>query len=87
MKKQITLRLDEDIIKWFRVQGKGYHSKINDALKKHIVEALLKPKPSVINLDSDMDETNEYADRCLDKRYIPIPLRPYSKEIQLGNKK
>ena len=32
-KKQITLRIDEDILDWFKSQGKGYQSKINDVLR------------------------------------------------------
>ena len=33
MKKQITLRIDEDVLAWFKSQGKGYQSKINDVLR------------------------------------------------------
>ena len=32
-KAQITLRLDEDVLEWFRNQGKGYRTRINAILK------------------------------------------------------
>lgn len=38
-KERITIRLDPDVIKWFRDQVKGggnYQSTINDALREHI---------------------------------------------------
>lgn len=40
-KEKITIRLDPDVIQWFRdqVQGGGnYQSMINDALKAHIAQ-------------------------------------------------
>lgn len=33
-KKQVTLRLDEDVLKSFREGGRGWQSRINDALRK-----------------------------------------------------
>ena len=35
MKKQVTLRIDEDVLKWFKSGGKGYHGRMNDALRLH----------------------------------------------------
>jgi len=38
-KEKITIRLDPDVLQWFRDQVKGggnYQSMINDALKKHV---------------------------------------------------
>lgn len=36
MKKQpITIRIDADVLAWFKSQGKGYQSRINDALRSH----------------------------------------------------
>jgi uncharacterized protein (DUF4415 family) len=32
-KKLITLRLDSDVLKWFKEEGKGYQTKINAILK------------------------------------------------------
>jgi uncharacterized protein (DUF4415 family) len=41
-KTRITIRLDEDVVGWFRTQvekagGGNYQSLINDALRQHIV--------------------------------------------------
>ena len=33
MKKQITLRIDEDILAWFKSSGGGYQSRMNEALR------------------------------------------------------
>jgi len=43
-KTRITIRLDEDVITWFRTQvdeagGGNYQSLINDALRQHIAHA------------------------------------------------
>jgi uncharacterized protein (DUF4415 family) len=32
-KKQVTLRLDQDIIDWFRSQGRGYQTRMNAVLR------------------------------------------------------
>ena len=32
-KKQLTLRLDSDVVAWFKGQGKGYQSRINAVLR------------------------------------------------------
>ena len=34
-KTQITLRLDRDVLEWFRNQGKGYQTRINAILKAY----------------------------------------------------
>ena len=39
VKKQITLRLDTDIIAWFKAnarEGRGYQTDINGALREHV---------------------------------------------------
>jgi uncharacterized protein (DUF4415 family) len=35
-KKQITLRLDEDVIAKFRETGKGWQGRLNEALRKAV---------------------------------------------------
>jgi uncharacterized protein (DUF4415 family) len=35
-KEQITLRLDADVLKWFRAQGKGYQTQINRLLRAYM---------------------------------------------------
>ena len=36
VKQQLTLRLDADVIAWFRNNGTGYQSRINSALREHV---------------------------------------------------
>jgi len=35
-KEQITLRLDEDVLKYFRKSGRGYQTRINNALRAFV---------------------------------------------------
>src|SRR5690554_2435218 len=35
-KAQITLRLDQDVLDWFRKQGKGYQTQINSLLRAYM---------------------------------------------------
>ncbi len=35
-KRQITLRIDDDVIDWFRSEGKGYQTKINAILRSYV---------------------------------------------------
>ena len=37
-KKQLTLRMDSDVIEWFRKQGRGYQTKINSLLRAYMEE-------------------------------------------------
>jgi len=36
--KKVTLRLDADLIEWFKHQGKGYQTKMNAALREFVNE-------------------------------------------------
>ena len=40
MKEQITLRLDKDVIAWFKAGGEGYQTRINEALREYVVSKL-----------------------------------------------
>lgn len=35
-KKQVTLRIDPDVIEFFKKQGKGYQTMINAVLRKYV---------------------------------------------------
>lgn len=35
-KQQITIRLDEDVLSWFRAQGEGYQTRINALLRAYM---------------------------------------------------
>lgn len=34
-KKQLTIRLDEDVLKWLKGQGRGYQTRINAILRAY----------------------------------------------------
>ncbi|MBI3477032.1 MAG: BrnA antitoxin family protein [Acidobacteria bacterium] len=38
IKKPITLRVDADVLAWFKKQGRGYQTRINRALRKAMEE-------------------------------------------------
>ena len=42
-KKQLTVRLDADVVAWFKSQGKGYQTRINAVLRS-FYEAHRKPQ-------------------------------------------
>lgn len=35
-KKQLTLRIDQDVLEFFRTQGQGYQTKINQLLRAYM---------------------------------------------------
>jgi len=35
-KKQLTVRMDADVIDWFKAQGKGYQSRMNAVLRAYV---------------------------------------------------
>jgi uncharacterized protein (DUF4415 family) len=37
-KKQLTLRVDSDVVEWFKRQGRGYQTKINSLLRAYMEE-------------------------------------------------
>lgn len=38
-KESITLRLDQDVLAWFRAMGRGYQTRINAVLKSYMEAA------------------------------------------------
>jgi uncharacterized protein (DUF4415 family) len=40
LKKPVTLRLDADVLAWFKKQGRGYQTRINRALRKLVMAEL-----------------------------------------------
>ena len=43
VKEQLTLRLDADVVHWFKARGKGYQTRINKALRDYVAEQDQKP--------------------------------------------
>lgn len=35
-KESVTLRIDEDVLKWFRARGKGYQTMMNNVLRAFV---------------------------------------------------
>jgi uncharacterized protein (DUF4415 family) len=42
-KEQLTLRIDSDVVKWYRKQGPGYQTRINSLLRAYMEEHTRKP--------------------------------------------
>jgi uncharacterized protein (DUF4415 family) len=42
-KKDIHIRLDPDIINWFKAQGRGYQTRINAALRTYMIAHRRRP--------------------------------------------
>jgi uncharacterized protein (DUF4415 family) len=42
LKKAVTLRLDADVVAWFKKQGPRYQTRINRALRKLMIEGKSK---------------------------------------------
>jgi uncharacterized protein (DUF4415 family) len=38
IKRPVTLRLDADVVAWFKADGRGYQTRINRALRKVMLE-------------------------------------------------
>jgi len=36
VKKAVTIRLDEDVLEWFKGQGTGYQTRINQLLRRYM---------------------------------------------------
>jgi uncharacterized protein (DUF4415 family) len=43
-KKRVTLSLDADVLAWFQKQGRGYQTRINQALREAMVEERKKTR-------------------------------------------
>jgi len=39
IKKSVTLRIDADVLAWFKKQGKGYQTRINRALRDLVMKS------------------------------------------------
>ena len=35
-KQQLTMRLDQDVVDWFKAQGRGYQTRINAVLRSYV---------------------------------------------------
>jgi uncharacterized protein (DUF4415 family) len=56
-KRQTTIRLDEDVIEWFKAAGRGYQSRINAVLRAVMLRNMGSPR----------------SDRCIVQNRHSIP--------------
>jgi uncharacterized protein (DUF4415 family) len=42
IKKQLTIRLDADVIAWFKAQGRGYQTRINGILRSMMQKEMVR---------------------------------------------
>lgn len=42
VKEQITLRLDKDVIAWFKTGGEGYQTRINEVLRDYVLSKVVE---------------------------------------------
>lgn len=42
-KTQVTLRIDSDVLEWFKSQGQGYQTQINQLLRAYMEANQLQP--------------------------------------------
>ncbi len=40
IKRQLTVRIDADVLEWLKSQGKGYQSRLNDILRTAMLDNL-----------------------------------------------
>lgn len=45
-KTQLTIRVDKDVLTWFKSQGRGYQTRINSLLRAYMDANLNRTKPS-----------------------------------------
>jgi len=44
-KKQLTLRVDSDVVDWYKKQGRGYQTRINSLLRAYMKEHAKRDAP------------------------------------------
>jgi uncharacterized protein (DUF4415 family) len=44
VKKPVQLRIDADVLEWFKSSGKGYQSRINAVLRQVMIQSLSEKK-------------------------------------------
>ncbi len=63
-KESVTLRLDKDVLSYFRRTGKGYQTRINDALRLFFVRQLQQDNYHLLHEDDEWKLKREGAERA-----------------------
>ena len=71
----ITLRLDRDILKWLRAQGKGYQTLINQVLRAFYNAQTKKPRREETAVASQTATKKRKAKKAAAKRPTPVKKR------------
>ncbi len=48
VKQQMTLRIDADVLAWFKAQGPGYQTEINRVLREHVRARQIQTKRAAV---------------------------------------
>jgi len=51
-KQQISIRLDRDILDYFRAGGRGYQTRINDVLRAYVLSKRIEAQRTVLDDDA-----------------------------------
>lgn len=62
-KKKVCLRVDEDVLKWFKSMGPGYQPRINDVLRSFMHMKLM----GLLMGDETLDQFREGRSHCSDR--------------------
>jgi uncharacterized protein (DUF4415 family) len=73
-KEAVTLRLDRDVLKWLRAQGKGYQTRINEVLRAWY-DAALRKKAAAIQKATKKRAAKRAAKKAAAKRPAPAKKR------------
>jgi len=58
-KEQISIRLDDEVLDFFRSQGRGYQTRINDVLRAYVLTQRLKEQRETLDEKPQDDEAME----------------------------
>jgi hypothetical protein len=64
-KKRITIRLDEDIIDFFKGQGEGYHTRINKVLRAYV---LMRKLRDLLSEETERRDLQPFLDMIMAKK-------------------
>jgi uncharacterized protein (DUF4415 family)/predicted nucleic acid-binding protein len=66
-KQMVSIRLDEEVLEWYKAQGKGYQTRINEILKKYMAA---RSKPHERHTDGIRKRTKVMLDTLTFKRVL-----------------
>ncbi len=66
LKQQITMRIDKDVVTWFKAQGKGYQTRINLILRSAMIGEIKKKGNNIearanLSLECPVEHSAQFA--------------------------